>query len=362
MSPLATQSWITAGVALLSASVIVVTPVAASLPDVHMRDIQLTAGGEDITLNFVRHGESVDNAVGILGTVAPGAPLTEAGEQQADTVGQALFNQYGGPDGVAGIFASGLIRTQETAAPFATLEQMNVTDLSGLNELNAGMLEGVRQNDLTGLLYLAAPLAWTLGQYWVPELGSSDYNGMAFEARVSDAVQTMYTEAMANPVVSANGQITDVAFSHAGTIMTWVMMNVKNPDPLLILEHPLTNTSQVVLSGQPGDWTLDSWAGEIISPTPSLGTSLFVDFRDLITAPQMAVYGIQEGLFNALGTESLAPLLTALQTGIQDVFTAIVQFPQAVIDSIVGALGDSGAGLSGLLEPGPAILDSLASI
>ena len=42
---------------------------------------------------------------------------------------------------------------------------MPVQDLSGLNEISAGILEGAQQNDLTGLLFLAAPLAWTLGLF-----------------------------------------------------------------------------------------------------------------------------------------------------------------------------------------------------
>lgn len=40
---------------------------------------------------------------------------------------------------------------QETAAPLASVLNMPVQDLSGLNEIGAGILEGAQQNDLTGL-------------------------------------------------------------------------------------------------------------------------------------------------------------------------------------------------------------------
>ena len=43
-------------------------------------------------------------------------------------------------------YASGLIRTQETAAPLASVLNMPVQDLSGLNEIGAGILEGAQQN------------------------------------------------------------------------------------------------------------------------------------------------------------------------------------------------------------------------
>ena len=113
----------------------------------------------------------------------------------------------------------------------ASVLNMPVQDLSGLNEISAGILEGAQQNDLTGLLFLAAPLAWTLGLYFVPELGSSDYNGMAFESYFGDAVQTIYDNTTSGGVGD-----TDIAFSSAVAIMTWTLVNVNNPDPLLMLE------------------------------------------------------------------------------------------------------------------------------
>jgi hypothetical protein len=130
----------------------------------------------------------------------------------------------------------------------ASVLNMPVQDLSGLNEISAGILEGAQQNDLTGLLFLAAPLAWTLGLYFVPELGSSDYNGMAFESYFGDAVQTIYDNTTSGGVGD-----TDIAFSSAVAIMTWTLVNVNNPDPLLMLEDPLTNTSQLVNVGSSTD-------------------------------------------------------------------------------------------------------------
>jgi hypothetical protein len=62
----------------------------------------------------------------------------------------------------------------------------------------------------------------------------------AFEDYFGDAVQTIYDN-----ITSGGVGNTHIAFSSAAAIMTWTLMNVNNPDPLLMLEDPLTNTSQV---------------------------------------------------------------------------------------------------------------------
>jgi broad specificity phosphatase PhoE len=338
---LGARSRITPGLILAGAGLLAVTPVAASPPRTHPADIQFTAGGEDITLDFVRHGQSAEQG-NDLSTVAPGAPLSTLGQEQAGAVAPVINQEF--PGDIAGIYASGLIRTQETAAPLATLLGLPMTDLSGLNAVNGGVFEGMPKGPVEALLNGAAPASWVLGQLWVPALGSSDYNGMAFENRFSDAVQTMYD----NTVADGDGKLTDVAFSHEGAISVWTLMNVKNPDfPLIINDELLktggllSHTGQVVLQGSPTDgWTLISWDGHDVPQNPGLPTELFVDFRDLITAPQMAAFHVQEGFLDALGTGSLTPLVDAVQAGVESVGNAIVQFPQAVIDDILGALND----------------------
>lgn len=354
------RPWITAGVALVGAGLVTVAPavpMAGPLAAVTLPGIRLTA--TDMVLEFVRHGLSMDNVNLINGSVAPGAHLANYpdpynGFHQAEAVGQALFDKYG-TDGVDGIFASGLVRTQETAAPFAGLMGMDVTNLSGLNEINAGIWEGIQsstvdQFKMVALSYLAAPILWTYGLYSVPLLGSSDFNGMAFDTRFDAAVQTIYDHSLSLEDPTMN----DVAFSHGGAIMIWTLMNVNNPDFGLLLEHPLTNASRVVIEGNPTDgWTLLSWDGVDVPATPDLMTGLIVDVRDLIVAPQMASYHLQEALLSMDPTQITA----ALQSGFTDVADAVIRFPQAVIDTLTGALGDAGGA-----GAGDVIGDALASL
>ena len=290
-----------------------------------------------IVLDFVRHGESGDMTV--VNTLVPGPDLTDTGEQQADDLVKVLSG-----NGIDDIYASAMIRSQETAMPLAEALNLPIQVLPGLNEIDAGIFEGIPVNvgdlPLGGALYLLAPLAWTLGLDFVPQLGSTvDPNGIAFDESFSGAVQSIYD----GSVGSDTGNITDAVFSHEGAIAIWTLMNVNNPDFSLVLQEFLNTgellpyTGQVVVDGSPGDWTLVSWDGTPVPQDPGLPTELFIDSRDLITAPQFAGYDI----YDALLTGNSATIDTAVQTGLTQVDTALTQFPVEVFDDIVSALGGS---------------------
>jgi hypothetical protein len=288
-----------------------------------------------IVLDFVRHGESGDMTV--VNTLVPGPDLTDTGEQQADDLVKVLSG-----NGIDDIYASAMIRSQETAMPLAEALNLPIQVLPGLNEIDAGIFEGIPVNvgdlPLGGALYLLAPLAWTLGLDFVPQLGSTvDPNGIAFDESFSGAVQSIYD----GSVGSDTGNITDAVFSHEGAIAIWTLMNVNNPDFSLVLQEFLNTgellpyTGQVVVDGSPGDWTLVSWDGTAVPQDPGLPTELFVDSRDLITAPQFAGYDIYEALL----TGNSMTIDTAIQDGVSQIDAALAQFPVAVFDDIVSAFG-----------------------
>jgi hypothetical protein len=288
-----------------------------------------------IVLDFVRHGESGDMTV--VNTLVPGPDLTDTGEQQADDLVKVLSG-----NGIDDIYASAMIRSQETAMPLAEALNLPIQVLPGLNEIDAGIFEGIPVNvgdlPLGGALYLLAPLAWTLGLDFVPQLGSTvDPNGIAFDESFSGAVQSIYD----GSVGSDTGNITDAVFSHEGAIAIWTLMNVNNPDFSLVLQELLNTgellpyTGQVVVDGSPGDWTLVSWDGTPVPQDPGLPTELFVDSRDLITAPQFAGYDI----YDALLTGNSATIDTAIQAGVSQIDMALTQFPVAMFDDIVSAFG-----------------------
>lgn len=300
------------------------------VPIVFLASAFSASAATDVTLTFVRHGESEGNVSGNIDTSSPGPHLTALGEQQADAVAQALLaNEAATGKKYDAIYVSGMVRTSETAAPFAAASGMTPTALPGLSELGAGWLEGQSQTDGLGrLVYGLTPLTWALGARFIPVPGGSD--GNAFDARYSGAIDQIYASGAQNPLV----------FSHGAAVMFWVLMNTDNPDPAVILGHQLGNTETVVVTGNPTDgWNLVSWAGQEVSQDPSLPTKLFVDFRKFVVAPQTGLYQVGQ----AISTGDLTAVGKAVSDGVVNVGKATIDLPTSVIRDI----GDEFAGSSG---------------
>ena len=269
-----------------------------------------------MTVTFVRHGESESNASHTIDNSIPGAHLTPLGQSQATTVAAALV---AGGVGYDAIYASNMVRTTETAAPFAAATGLTPTVLPGFREINAGWFEGSSDTGLGGIGYVLAPALWTLGARSVPVPGGGD--GNAFDARMDAALQLVEDSGAQNPVV----------FSHAATIMFWTMMNVDNPDLGLMLRHRLGNTGIVVVEGSAEEgWTLKTWAGLPVGPA-SLGTKLFVNARDLAVTPQTAAYDV----VRAFGTGDIGQIASAIRNGVGAVVQAPIKFTVAVVRDIV---------------------------
>ena len=197
-----------------------------------------------ITLTFVRHAESVANADGIIDTDVPGPGLTPLGEGQAQQIAHQL-----GRNNYDGIYASTMVRTQQTAAPLAEQLGKHVQILPGLREINAGWYQG-KPNSMAKSTYLVAPADWLNGDLTDAIPGS--ISGKQFNDQFSAAVQKIYDSGLKNPV----------AFSHAESIMYWTLLNVSNPNDNLINERPLPNIGRVVIKGSPvTGWTLVDWDG-----------------------------------------------------------------------------------------------------
>ncbi len=198
-------------------------------------------GPHTITLTLVRHAQSAGNASGLIDTSTPGPELTPEGWCQATlAAGPLSSNHYDG------VYASTMIRAQETATPTAQALGEPVNVQPGLREVEAGQFEGQPESNAKD--YLAILMKWSQGDRSARIPGSMD--GNEFEARFNDAVQHIYDSGEQNPV----------AFSHGAAIMLWVLMNVHNPDPSLLTSKQLPNMGRVVVTGNPSDgWTMTEW-------------------------------------------------------------------------------------------------------
>lgn len=302
-----------------------------------------------MTVTFIRHAESQANASGYIDTSTPGPHLTNGqvnqnggatGEQQAIDWANAQCPTAECTKFDA-LYASTMIRTQETAAPFAAKRGLPVTVLgaydpanpqqnSGVQEISAGIFEGLPEGEGIGRIgYILAPLAWTLGLQFVPIPGGE--NGLEFNERVTNALSQVESD---TEDTNGDGQVDAAVFSHGATIMMWTMMNVDNPNLLLIVQHPLNNTDTVVVEkNDDGSWTLKSWAGEEVGPA-NYPTQMFVNVRDLIVAPQKAAYDMR---LPVLSLDAEGIVTTGAQ-GVQNVANAGVKFVKDSITDTVNAI------------------------
>lgn len=274
-----------------------------------------------VTLTFVRHAESFGNIPGAtLNTQVPGPNLTPLGVQQALDIAPDLALA-----GFDGIYYSDMIRTLETATPLIGFEpDLQRAMYGGFREISAGIFEGAPVDEGLGRIgYFLIPLTWGLGLRSIPiPLGEG---GNEFQDRYSDAVSSVLATGAVNPVI----------FSHGAAIMVWTAMNVDNPDIGMLLANPLGNTQEVVLTGNEEDgWMMQSYAGMPVSQDPSLFTQLFVNARDLIVAPQTAVYNVVQ----ALGTFDLQNIAVAVIDGVISVIQAGVDFVVNSVTDIVNAI------------------------
>lgn len=213
--------------ALLIACAVLTAPTAAAEPD--------------ISVTLVRHAQSTGNTSGRIDTTTPGPSITPLGAAQAAAVTELL---RGKGDVFDGIYASTMIRTQQTAQPMAAALGEPPTILPGLREIEAGAYEG-EPEIAAAATYFQAPMRWLRGDRTARIPGSID--GNEFDSRFDQAMQAIYD----------SGDRNAVAYSHGAAIMTWVAMNVRGVDPAAIASEPLRNTGYFVVRGNPVDgWTL----------------------------------------------------------------------------------------------------------
>ena len=197
-----------------------------------------------ITLTFIRHAESESNAQHMINTDIPGPSLTEEGEGQAQQLAHQLSR-----NNFDGVYASDMVRTQQTAAPLAHALGKHVQVLPGLREIDAGWFNDT-PTDMAKSTYLLAPADWLNGDLKDAVPGS--ISGKKFNDEFTSAVQKIYDSGNTKPV----------AFSHAESIMYWTLLNVQNPKDSLATSHPLPNLGRVVITGSPAmGWTLVDWDG-----------------------------------------------------------------------------------------------------
>jgi broad specificity phosphatase PhoE len=94
---------------------------------------------KQVTVIAVRHAESEHNVLGMInGDPKKKFHITSKGKKQAAALVKKLKNR-----GIDEIFASQMLRTQETARPLAKYKNVRLQVDKRLNDIHAGKLEGI---------------------------------------------------------------------------------------------------------------------------------------------------------------------------------------------------------------------------
>ena len=203
------------------------------------------AGGTETTILLVRHGESTDNVARRLGSLGPGAPLTDRGRAQAAALALRLASRN-----VAAVYVSPLLRAHQTAEILAATLGRGISARDELREIGLGLTEGsTAESDIARIG--AQYLRWLSGH--LTEGLDGDESGSDVVARMSATLATL---------ASAHPGGTVVAVSHGGAIGLVVSMLADNVTDDYAMTHPLANCGVAEIVHSDGRWTLRSWSGD----------------------------------------------------------------------------------------------------
>lgn len=199
-------------------------------------------------LILIRHGQTTSNVDGLLDTDEPGAGLTGLGFRQAAALPEALADEL-----IEVLYASTLLRTQQTAAPLAAALGLDVRVRGGLREVRAGRLE--MSGDVADVRhYSDTAFAWSAGnlELRMPfgESGAEVYG--RYDAVIDE--------------ISRSGVGTAAVVSHGAVIRSWAAVRARNITTDFAAQNWLTNTGVVILDGSPHDgWDALTWDGHPLS-------------------------------------------------------------------------------------------------
>ncbi|WP_449373586.1 histidine phosphatase family protein [Arthrobacter psychrolactophilus] len=196
----------------------------------------------DMRLILIRHGQTSSNIGHHLDTREPGANLTDLGHEQAQALPAVLEGTT-----IEAIYASTLLRTQQTAAPLAAALGLEVNVRAGLREISAGTLE-MANDDASIEAYLSVALGWAEGSENALIPGTGE-DGSAVLGRFDDVV----AEVVASGVASA------VLVTHGAMIRACTGARCKNLQKGFTALNSVSNTGVVVVEGTPGSWRVVRW-------------------------------------------------------------------------------------------------------
>lgn len=193
----------------------------------------------------VRHGQSVGNVARVWTSARAGFPLTDLGHEQARGVGWWLADS-----GASALYASPLLRAQQTAADIGEVLGLAVTTLEGVEEMHVGVHEGAHDDTI-------GPIALDVfGRWWRDGDLSARFDGGETGQEIASRMR-----ASLEKVVAEHPGETVVVVSHGGVMAVALTEMSGNLDAEFVSQHILANCETVSVIFDDGTWLCESWAG-----------------------------------------------------------------------------------------------------
>ncbi|MDX2357848.1 histidine phosphatase family protein [Dietzia sp. PP-33] len=204
-------------------------------------------------LHLVRHGQTPSNVAGALDTALPGAPLTELGRTQAETVGDELAGSGISPSVV---LCSEAARARETAGLIAEAMGLSTQAVPGMYEVQAGQFE-MRTGAEALLAYNRVVRDWLEDGELTACLpgGESAHDVRDRAMPVVSELRESYLD---------NG--TDVVLVVHGTLMRMIAVFAGAVPSQWALDNRIPNCGVIELAPDRGGWSCERWGDHLGRP------------------------------------------------------------------------------------------------
>jgi probable phosphoglycerate mutase len=198
-------------------------------------------------LIFTRHGESEANVAQVISNRDLPHPLTAKGKAQALTLADQLAARR-----IAALYASPILRAQQTAQILASQLGLTVQTADALREFDCGEMEG-RGDEAAWQAHHAVVHAWDEEQDFnrcIP--GGESFADL--EARFVPFVQDVN-----NKYAELDGAV--VLISHGSMLHQMLPLVLTNIDRAFTTQHPLGNCVCVIARLEAGQLICERWNG-----------------------------------------------------------------------------------------------------
>ncbi len=189
-------------------------------------------------LLLIRHGRTASNVTRLLDTAPPGAPLDDVGLDQARALADTLADEP-----IEAVYASDLIRSQQTAEPLALRHGLEVIVRAGVREIQAG------EDEMSAdwVRYLTTIISW-----------QSDIDTRIPGGETGREVLARFDAVLGE--ARAKGHRTIAVVSHGAMIRTWAATRATNLTVDFLRTTSLENTLVVDLAdAADGSWQVTRW-------------------------------------------------------------------------------------------------------